>query len=188
MKIVKLSLILLLGIICISNVSAKDKDKYNKLKGDPIETISEYGAMYQSGDFYFGGQPNLAALKWIREEGVSLVINLRSQSEIDKFTKGAFNEEKMIGELKMKYISIPMKGKAGYSPENLEKFAEAMEKHKGKVFIHCASAGRVTNIMMAYLIKHKNFSVNEALQFGKKLKYYSPLELFLEKELSAELK
>ncbi|MCK4699702.1 MAG: hypothetical protein KAT38_05195 [Bacteroidales bacterium] len=54
--------------------------------------------------------------------------------------------------------------------------------------IHCASAGRVTHFFMAYLIKNKGYSINEAVEIGKSLKFSLPLEKLLETEISLEIK
>lgn len=54
--------------------------------------------------------------------------------------------------------------------------------------IHCASAGRVTHFFMAYLIKNKGYSINEAVEIGKSLKFSLPLEKLLDTEISLEIK
>ncbi|MCK5169405.1 MAG: dual specificity protein phosphatase family protein [Bacteroidales bacterium] len=113
-----------------------------------------------------------------------MFINLRSDSENEKFTKTALNEENLLNDLGIQYISIPVSYPDSYNPETLQIFTEALENHEGKVFIHCASGGRVRYFFMAYLVESKAYSLNDAISFGKQMKYSIPLELILGKEIN----
>ena len=133
----------------------------NRVLEDSVEVIEDFEKLYHSGDFYFGGQPSLETLQWLKTQGVETVINLRSESEIEKFTKTGFNEKNILKEIGVEYISIPMSGRASYTRETLEQFADALSAAEGKVYIHCAGCGRVTYVMMAYLIEYQNYTVNK---------------------------
>ena len=116
------------------------------------------------------------------------MINLRSEAENTKHAEENFNEEELVAELEMDYVSIPMSGINAYSPETLEKVAEAIKSHEGKTLIHCASCGRVTYVWMAYLIKYCDYTVNEAVTVGKEMKYRFYLEYLLDEEITMDLK
>lgn len=152
-------------------------------KFDEVIEIEEFEDLYVSGDFYMGGQPSYDMLKWLKSEGVELIINLRTESENDRFTSSSFNEEEILTEMGFKYKLIPVAYPDGYSPENLDAFTQTLAENNGKVFIHCARGGRVSSFMMAYLIREKGYSVNDALEFGKKLGYVFSLEDILGKKI-----
>jgi protein tyrosine phosphatase (PTP) superfamily phosphohydrolase (DUF442 family) len=77
-----------------------------------------------------------------------------------------------------------MSGQAAFNPETLEAFSSILKESKGKVFIHCYGCYRVTYLMMAWLIKSRGYSIDEAVEFGRGMKYFSPLDGLLGEELS----
>lgn len=150
----------------------------------PIEKIiklDSFENLYQSGEFYFAGQPSLEAFQYLKKQGVKTVINLRSVQENEDFSKKAFNEEHLMKELGIKYVSIPMEGKEAFSPVVLKQFSTEMLNAEAKVLIHCKAAGRVTLVMMAYLIKHHNYTLEQAEAFGEQITYFNYLNALLNK-------
>lgn len=140
-----------------------------------VEKLNNFENLYKSGDFYFAGQPNLEMLKWLKSEGVLTIINLRSNDENKDFEKLAFSEEAVANEMNFQYVSIPMKGKESFNPKTLKTFTETLESAEGKMLIHCKGAGRVTYVMMAYLIQSKGYTLEDAETFGSQLTYFSAL-------------
>ncbi len=177
-----LTLCVIMQMLTFAVPGSNLKQESSKLL-DPIEAIDEFNNFYKSGNYYFGGQPSLEAIKWLKSEGVSLIINLRSDKENENFTKEAFNEENMVEELELSYESIPVSYPDSYNPETVEVLIKVLSNHKGKVFIHCAGGGRVRWFFMAYLVKAKNHTLNEAIAFGKQMKFTFLLEELLGKEI-----
>jgi uncharacterized protein (TIGR01244 family) len=103
-------------------------------------------------DLFIAGQPTERALRELEAQGVTTVINLRSPEEMARI---GFDEPKLIAELGMKYVYIPMRGNDAlpYSPAGLEKFTEAMKSASGKVLLHCTIAWRASHLWGAYLIQ-----------------------------------
>ena len=103
-------------------------------------------------DMYIGGQPTEKALRELKAQGVTTVINLRSPEEMARI---GFDEARLVNELGMKYVYIPMRGTAEfpYSPDGLKKFTDAMAAADGKVLLHCTIAWRASHIWGAYLIQ-----------------------------------
>ena len=153
-----------------------------------VERIDGIPNFFKSHNFYFAGQPSAETLKSLKEDGLALVINLRSDAENAKQTQNSFNEEELVKSLGMKYASVPMSGASANCPETVEKIAQVIKSVEGKILIHCASCGRVTNVWMAYLIKHRDFSVDEAISVGKQLKFKFYLEDLLGQEITMDLK
>lgn len=174
------------SLFCINPVISKSVSD-NKPALDSVQKIDHFKGMYKAGDYYFGGQPTLEAINYLKSEGVKLFINLRTENENESFTNTAFNEENLLKKYEINYISIPVSYPDSYNTETLAKFKQALFENENKVFIHCAGGGRVKTFFMAYLIEEKGYTINEAMDLGNQLNYYFPLGLLLEKEINMTL-
>ena len=114
-------------------------------------------------DVFIGGQPTERALRELRDQGVTTVVNLRSPPEMKRV---AFDEAALVKELGMEYVYLPMRGTAElpYSPAAVSAFAAAMSNAKGKVLLHCTIAWRASHLWAAYLIQYRNVPVATALR------------------------
>ncbi|HKS07345.1 MAG TPA: sulfur transferase domain-containing protein [Gemmatimonadaceae bacterium] len=121
-----------------------------------LDTSGMFQARYAKigDDLFIGGQPTERALREMKAQGVTTVINLRMPAEL---TRLGFDEAKLIADLGMKYVHIPMRGGEGdsaYTPVTLKKFADALKGANGKVLLHCTIAWRASHIWGAYLISN----------------------------------
>jgi uncharacterized protein (TIGR01244 family) len=118
-------------------------------------------------DVFIGGQPTEKALRDLKAQGVTTVVNLRSPQEMQSAVK--FDEEALVKQLGMRYVYIPMRGtpELPYSPAGLDKFAEAMKTADGKVLLHCTIAWRASHMWSAYLIRERGIPVEDALANGR---------------------
>jgi len=187
------SFVLLLSI-CIfyifafsCNLCAEPKT-LSKKEIPTVEKVDFAPNQFKCEKMFFSGQPSLETLEWLKIQEVDLVINLRSEEENEEFTTSSFNEKEQVLKRGMKYISIPIDGYDSYTTENVSEFAKALDGKYKKVLIHCASCGRVTYFMMAYLVDYKKYNLAEAIDFGKQLKFKFPLEYLLEDEINWKTK
>ena len=145
-------------------------------------------------DFYIAGQPTERALREMKKLGVTTVINLRMPQEMERI---AFDEAKLVNELGMKYVHIPMRGGDGeqsYSPQTLRKFADAMKAADGKVLLHCTVAWRASHIWAAYLIQERGVPDADALAHARAINLMDdhrmdgsgrqPVEMFLGRKVT----
>ena len=153
---------------------------------DSVEVIEDYQNLFRYGNFYLSGQPTLELLRWLKSQGVTKIINLRSEEENRTFAKEAYNEQAVAKEFGLEYKNIPVEGNIDYTPEKLLKFSELMKEDQ-RILIHCRSAGRVTCFFMGYLIETRGYSLNEAIGVGKELKFIFPLEKLLNTEINMEI-
>ena len=114
-------------------------------------------------DMFISGQPTAQALRELRAQGVTTVVNLRMQEELDRAVK--FDEPGTIASLGMQYVHIPMRGspEAPYSPAAVTKLAEVLANAKGKVLLHCTVGWRASHLWAAYLIRERGIDVEQAL-------------------------
>jgi protein tyrosine phosphatase (PTP) superfamily phosphohydrolase (DUF442 family) len=151
---------------------------------DSVYKVEGKKDLFRSTNYYFGGQPTLEILRWLKSEGVTLVVNLRSVKENKDFAETAFNEENIARELGMAYVSIPLGEKPSYRPQAVDTLALVLNAHEGKAFIHCLSAGRVSYMWVAYLVRHRGYPLDDALAIGKRMKYPTTLEDLLGAKIS----
>ena len=135
----------------------------------PAPVLLDTTGMFQAkfarlgDDIFIGGQPTEKALREMKAQGVTVVVNLRSPEEMKSAVK--FDEPALIQRLGMRYVYLPMRGTAElpYSPEAVTKFADAVRTANGKVLLHCTIAWRASHLWAAYLIKERGVPVDTAL-------------------------
>lgn len=161
-----------------------------------LDTAGMFLARYASvgDDVFIAGQPTERALRDMKERGVTTVINLRMPQEMERV---GFDEAKLVDELGMKYVHIPMRGGNGeqaYSPQTLRKFADAMKGADGKVLLHCTVAWRASHIWAAYLIQERGVPDADALAHARAINLMDdhrmdssgnqPVEMFLGRKVA----
>ena len=143
-------------------------------------------------DVFISGQPSERALRELASRGVKTVVNLRSPPEMARVP---FDEAKLVKELGIEYVYLPMRGTAElpYSPAALKSFADAMSSARGKVLLHCTVAWRASHLWAAYLIQYRNVPVATALQQARMINLMDdmrmddsqqPVESFLGRSLT----
>ena len=132
--------------------------------------------LYQTGNIYLSGQPNQEEISSLVNKGVSLVINIRTAGEMRKFAEEAFDEASYVKSLGTDYINEGVGGPDGYKPETIDIIAAKLKGSKGKVLIHCGSAGRATMVWMAWLVRTGQCSIDDAIMLGKQARYSTPFE------------
>lgn len=177
-------IILFLALLFVSsNLNAQD----SRVKNDSVEVISEFKSLYHYRNFYVSAQPVYEMLQWMQAKDVHIIINLRSERENTDFTAGAFNEMNICREMGFEYFSIPVDGQKDYTPAKLDTLSVLLNRNE-QLLLHCASGGRATDFLMAYLVKSKGFTVNEAAEVGRKLRFSLPFEKLLDTKISLEVR
>lgn len=111
-----------------------------------VEVINEFENLFRYQNFYLAGQPSLEELQWLKSQGVTKIINLRSEQENNQYSEYAYNELRMAKELGFEYDTIPVNGLKDFNPGKLDDFICHINKDE-KILIHCRSAGRVTHFL-----------------------------------------
>lgn len=170
-----LACVIALSILHLSCV-VKEEPRSSAAKVDTPYAVEGRKDLFRAGRFFFGGQPDEEMLHWMADEGVRVIINLRTIDEMEKLAKEKFSEDSLASVLGMTYLHFPVGGKAGYSPQVVDTFAQALEEYPDTTLIHCRSGGRVSYLWVAYLIAYKDVPINDAVDTGKKMKFKFLLE------------
>lgn len=137
----------------------------------PFPVLMDTVGMFQAraakvgDDFFISGQPTERAIRDLKAQGVTTIVNLRTPPEMAPARIG-FDEAALATELGIRYVYLPMRGNAEfpYSPEALKAFDTAMKESTGKVLLHCTIAWRASHLYAAYLIQYRNVPVDSALR------------------------
>ena len=146
------------AMLAASAADAQRMVRQDEIRTVPVPTLLATDGMFQDryakvgDDLFIAGQPTEKALRELKAQGVTTVINLRSPEEMARV---GFDEAKLVGELGMRYVYIPMRGTEAlpYSPGALQRFTEVMKAAEGKVLLHCTIAWRASHLWGAYLIQ-----------------------------------
>ncbi len=122
-----------------------------------------------------GAQPTEAGLRLLAEKGYKSIVNFRTAEEMAKIPY----EEKLSGELGMKYFNIPVSGKEPKEAQALA-FLQLMDSLKDeKVFVHCTAANRAGALMMIQMALQGGMDPQKAEAEAIKIGMYSEnLRLF----------
>lgn len=159
-----------------------------RVTAEPLpETLDVEGfqsVLARTGNVYVGGQPSRAALDWLKSEGVTTVVNLRTQPEMDE--RVPYDEAAALDSLGIAYVHIPLGGEdTPYTPEALARFAESVDTSAGKVFLHCTVGWRASHMWTAYLVRYRGLDLDEAIEHGEAINLGTlPIEGLLGAELS----
>ena len=136
-------------------------------------------------NIYISGQPDEASFQKLKSEGVTTVVNLRTEKEMSNRENVPFDEKALVDSLGMDYVHIPLGGtESPYTNEALIKFANALNNAEGKVLLHCTVGRRASHMWAAYLIQFKGFSPDKAIEHAKAINFGEwPLEGLLGKKM-----
>jgi tyrosine-protein phosphatase SIW14 len=113
---------------------------------------------------YRGAQPTNSGFKDLAERGIKTVVDLRDIGEHSQA-----DEQKVVTDLGMRYVSIPTQGMS--TPKN-EQVAAVLtllnEATSGPVFVHCKrGADRTGTVIAVYRIFHDGWDSKRALGEAK---------------------
>lgn len=152
-KKMKMRSVFLVGLLVVGLAHAADEAPADQAG---IQDILNFHQM--TDDIAIGGQPTASQLSQIADEGYSVVVNLATHD-----SNNAIPEEgSIIASMGLSYVHIPVPTEAPTS-DHVRKFFKAMDSFDGeKVFVHCASSGRVSAFMNRYMVLKKGASAEEA--------------------------
>ena len=168
--------VIVLSEYLTAQVSAACGAAVQETSVDTPKVAGDQERFFQLGNVYIGTQPDEDELKWFAENGVRLVVNVRTDSEVEEHTKEEYDETGLSGELGMNYVHLPLGGKAGYSPEDVDTLAKYISGNDAKTLVHCLAGVRASYLYVAYLILYKDVPIDDAVDIGKKMKMRIPFE------------
>ena len=136
-----------------------------------MEKINEIYNFLKINDLlYTSGQPEIEEFKNLKEDGVEIVVNLREDHEMEE----VFDEEKLVGELGLEYVNIPLILDI-VDNDLFEIFFKMLNEIEGKkTLIHCHRNIRVSALMGFHKVLNENVEREEAFTNLRKFRYVTP--------------
>lgn len=125
-----------------------------------ITTIPGLNHLWQVDNLFLAGQPTLDSVTGIKELGVTKVINLRGEDEMD------FNAERdSFKAASISYEQFPLLVDKRLTREKTEKLSKIVDA-EAKPFIHCGTANRVGAWLITYLVEYKGMEFEQAVDIA----------------------
>lgn len=118
-----------------------------------------------NAQLFRGAQPTPEGIAKLRKLGVRTVLDLRGAGERSQ------TEKKLVEDLGMHYVSVPMRGMHTPDPGQIAKVLRIMnDQSAGPVFVHCRrGADRTGTVIAIYRITHDGWENAEALAEARSL-------------------
>lgn len=158
----KLGTGILLTLLALSPFAAADNSV--PLHASSVSALAGYipHLSSPSADLLTGGQPREEAWEILKAEGVTTVINLRSEAEMKNS-----QEEEQVKAAGMNYIHIPVAGAKDINTANAKLLHEAMETSKGRILVHCGSGNRAGALLTIDAVKNHGMLADAAVSYGQ---------------------
>jgi uncharacterized protein (TIGR01244 family) len=113
---------------------------------------------------YRGAQPTTSGFKELAELGIKTVVDLRDIGEHSQA-----DEQKVVTDLGMRYVSIPMHGMSTPKDDQVAAVQALFnDTTSGPVFVHCKrGADRTGMVIAVYRISHDQWDNQKALSEAK---------------------
>lgn len=130
--------------------------------------VGNFGEV-EPGRLFRGAQPSPQGLRWLKEQGINLVIILREpgveETNYPNYSRADYLTD--IKTLGMEYLEIVVKDRTVPTPEQIERFLAAADTPK-KCFFHCSAGVGRTGIMAGIYKRWKGTDSLEAVELSKR--------------------
>lgn len=151
-------------------------------RADDVIRVQSFEDLYRYQTFFISSQPEVTRLTYMKDQGIRTIINLQTEEEREAFKEEDYDERFVAEKLGFSYFELPIENGSGFTAENQAAFNDILKKGT-PTFIHCSSGRRATYLFIAYLVGEQGMPLQEAIEIGKKMKYSSPLERLLGREI-----
>lgn len=161
MKSAPVRLLILATVVLLTGACSQDPSTREEPVQQSLASLVPNGAEPWPG-IVTAGQPSKQEFEALRDRGLRTVINMRSPGE-----RGTRDEPEWMEELGLTYVSIPVEGAAGLTPEVARELDQALEGAERPVLVHCGSSNRVGAVFALRAYHLEGRSADEALEVGR---------------------
>jgi uncharacterized protein (TIGR01244 family) len=132
-----------------------------------------------AGRITFSGQPTEDELRAFAAAGGRVVINNRTQSEMDRHP---FDEHALVESLGLIYVHTPSSS-ATFDGSQSSELSDTLSNTTGPILMHCGSGSRSATVYGLYLIKDQGMNKNDAIDAARELGMSASGGRVIEREL-----
>ncbi|MDF1808809.1 MAG: M28 family peptidase [Phycisphaerales bacterium] len=133
----------------------------------------------QAGRITFHRQPTQDELIAFADAGGQVVVNARSESEMENLE---FDERELVESLGMQYAHIPTT-RLSFGYDLRDQFTDVINSSDGPVMFHCKSGSRAAGIYALYLMDQGNMSKQSAIEESIAMKMSPGMVSLIERTL-----
>lgn len=174
-------------VIVFLGVSSVHAEQRYFVEPEPLEGSEFRDLLSQVGpELIMAVQPTVLGLRQMAQQGVTMVINLRTMREMNDRSVVPFDEAAEVSQLGLTYVHLPSGGaQSPYSRAIVDQFAKALEQADGPVLLHCTVGWRASHLWVAYLVAYEQVPLPKALDIARQLNFGDlPVEGFLGQPLT----
>lgn len=109
-----------------------------------------------------GGQPEESAWPALSDAGITTVVNLRPESELNYR-----NEEREVNAANLIYVNLPVDGAASLNKEQATVLWDVLNSADGSVLVHCGTGNRCGAMLALTEAWFRQRDTDDAIAFGK---------------------
>lgn len=130
---------------------------------EKAEVWGEDTNVLQYERFYIAGQPDEVALQEADQNGVSVVISLRSESELD------WDEKAVSESMGQAFYQVPVNSRSdNLAPGPFDQITEIVAANPdAKIMVHCGSGNRAAAWLAVYLSEEEGMAPDEAIAVAR---------------------
>ncbi len=124
--------------------------------------------VHRLDDLFLAGQFTQDDLETIKANGITRVITLRTDGEID------WDEEKLIKEAGIDFIKLPFRSPDSLNDEVFDKIRDLLKEQSGPTLFHCGSANRVAGIWLPFRVLDQGVELQQAVTEAEEIGLRTP--------------
>lgn len=129
----------------------------------PMDVADVPNIHHPTAQHFTSGKPTKEDLIKLKDQGVTAVINLLTDTDI-----GNDDEAGWAQELNLDYYRVPVAGSADLTRENVAEFDRLLALTANEtVLLHCSSSNRVGAMMALRAAWHQDANTEDALAIGR---------------------
>ena len=134
-----------------------------KVAAKPVEKaeLGETRNVHRCGELFLAGQFGPQDIAKIKAAGITRVISLRTNGEID------WNQKKALDEADLEFIVVPFRAPEDLTDDVFDKVRDLLDNSDQPTLFHCGSANRVGGVWMARRVLDEGVDLETAAKEAK---------------------
>lgn len=122
-----------------------------------------------------GGQPGPGDIELLKASGVTTVVNMRSDPEMERIeSEQGFAEQSAVEQSGIAYVHLPVRKPEEFDKPLFDSYRKVFNETPRPFLLHCGSANRVGAVWLAWRVTDGGLTFEEALAEAQSVGLRSP--------------